>query len=286
MWETVVSIKTMLVLLDDADDATARLDTACSLAERYDAHLNALALSLQIYPYTSVGLDAGAAAIDVGLIEEARQRAQSVAAAAKKTLETRGAHGEVRWSSRELSGQRDNAAIHGRFAELTIVGQPVEGQYHSLREWAVEGALLFSGRPLLMVPSSWQGAIDARHVIVAWDASREAARALNDAMPFIEGTEKTTVLIVDPKPGDQEFGDEPGADIAPLIARHCSNVVVDRIPSSGASIAEALLERSSDASGDLIVMGGYGHSPLRESIFGGVSRDMIRLSEVPLLLSH
>ncbi len=276
----------MIVLLDSADDSPARLDTACHLAERHDSHLTALALTLQIYPYAAAGLDAGAAAIDVGLIEETRQRARDVAASAKKTTSERGVSGDVRWSSRELSGLRDVTAIHGRFAELTIAGQPAEGREQSTREWAIEGALFSSGRPVLLIPSNWQGAINTRHVIVAWDASRVAARALSDAIHFIEGAEKTTVVVVDPQPGYQDFGDEPGADIAPVIARHCSNVVVDRIPSSGATVAEALLERSIDASGDLIVMGGYGHSPLRESIFGGVSRDMIRQASIPLLLSH
>lgn len=278
--------KSLLVLLDRADDSTARLELACQLAKNSGAHLNALALSLQIYPYAAAGFDAGAAAIDVGLIEEARQCAESVAAAAKATIVAKALPGDVRWTSRELSGVRDAVAIHGRFAELTLVGQPFEGREKSLREWALEGALFSSGSPILLVPAAHEGVIESDHIIVAWDASREAARALHDAMPFIAGAEKTTVVIVDPKPGYQDFGDEPGADIAPVISRHCKNVVVDRIPSSGASVAEALLERATDASGDLIVMGGYGHSPLRESIFGGVSRDMTQHSTIPLLLSH
>lgn len=281
-----MSYKSLLVLLDDADDSTARLELACQLATNSGAHLNALALSLQIYPYMASGFDAGAAAVDVELIEEARQRAESLAAAAKKTITAKGLSGEVRWTSRELSGVRDAVAIHGRFAELTVIGQPFEGRERSLREWALEGALFSSGGPVLLVPTAYKGAIKLNHVIVAWDASREAARALHDAMPFIDNADKTTVVIVDPKPGLQDFGDEPGADIAPVISRHCKNVVVDRIPSSGASVAEAVLERSVDASGDLIVMGGYGHSPLRESIFGGVSLDMTKLSTLPLLLSH
>lgn len=281
-----MSLKSIIVLLDNSSDSTSRLDIACSLAEQQGAHLNALSLSLQIYPYAAASLDAGAAAIDVGLIEEARLCAQSVAAAAKQALEARALPGDVRWSSRELSGLRDVAALQGRFAELTVAGQPVEGHYQSLREWALDGALLSSGRPVLLIPSNFQGPLNIRNVIVAWDASREASRALGDATPFIANAEKTTIVIVDPNPGQQEFGDEPGADIAPVLARYCDNVVVDRIPSSGASTAQALLARSIDASGDLIVMGGYGHSPLRESIFGGVSREMIRQTTIPLLLSH
>ena len=279
-------LKSMLVFMDGSEDSSARLDVACGLAERCGAHLDTLAMSLQIFPYAAASLDAGAAAIDIGQIEEAKQRAQQVAARAQKVIEARGLSGEARWTSRELSGLREAAAIQARFAELTIAGQPVEGSDRSLREWAFEGALFSSGRPVLLIPSSWKSAIDVRHVIVAWDASREAARALGDAIPFIEQADKTTVVIVDPEPGNQAFGDEPGADIARVLARHCGNVAVDRIPSSGASVAQALLVHTVDAAGDLIVMGGYGHSPLRESIFGGVSSDMIRHTTVPLLLSH
>lgn len=281
-----MSPKSMIVLLDDAEDSTRRFDLACELAQRHDAHLTVLALSLQIYPYAAAGFDAGAAAIDVGQIEEARQRAQAVANAANQAMAARNISGDVRWTSRELAGIRDITALHSRFSELTIAGQPIAGREQSTREWALEGALFSSGRPVLIVPSEYPRAMVARNVIVAWDASREAARALNDAITFIKEAETTTVVIVDPEPGYQSFGDEPGADIAPIIARHCKNVDVDRIPSSGSSVAQTIIKRSIDASGDLIVMGGYGHSPLRESVFGGVSHDMIRQSTIPLLLSH
>lgn len=105
-------------------------------------------------------------------------------------------------------------------------------------------------------------------------AERHGAQSM--AIPFIKGAQKTTIAIVDPKPGYQDFGDEPGADIALVIAHHCSST----------GVAQALLERPIDASGDLILMGGYGHSPLRETIFDSVSRDMIQHTTIPQLLSH
>jgi nucleotide-binding universal stress UspA family protein len=284
--EPIMSFKTILVLLDESDVSTERLDVACGLAKDHGAHLNALAMSLQIYPLVSAGIDAGVATIDVEQLEEARRRAQSVATAAKKSIDACGLLGEARWTSREISGLRHAAALHGRHADLTIAGQPVEGRHLSLREAALEGALFSAGRPALLVPDNWQGPIKVRHVVVAWDASREAARALGDAVHFLEHAERTTIVIVDPKPGYEDFGADPGVDIAPVLTRHCSNVELDRIPSSGASITQALLTHSADVSADLIIMGGYGHSLLRESIFGGVSREMIRETAIPLFLSH
>ena len=281
-----MSLKTILVLLDECEDSTARLDVACSLADAHGAHLSALAMSQQHATYTGAGLDAGAAMVDVGQVEESRKQAQSIASAAKKHIDARGILGEARWMSHEAFGLREAAGVQGRHADLTIAGQPAEGFSPYLREAVLEGALFSSGRPVLLVPAQWDKALKASHVIVAWDASRQAARALSDAALFLDRAANTTIVIVDPKPGYEGFGPDPGADIAAVLARHCSKVALDRIPSAGASVAEALLARAADTASDLIVMGGYGHSVLRESVFGGVSREMIEKTTVPLLLSH
>jgi nucleotide-binding universal stress UspA family protein len=281
-----MSLKTLLVFLDEGEGSHERLEIACCLAEHHGAHLSALAMTLHANPYGLVGADTGTAAIDVEQIRNAGQRAKQIAVAAQKTMSTHGVLGDVRWTSKDSGGVRETAATHGRFAELTLVGQPVEGRYLGLRETAFEGALLSSGRPVLLIPDRLHGPINVRHVVVAWDATREAARALGDAAPFLDEAEKITIVIVDPKPGYDGLGEDPGVDIAHVLARQCNNVVLDRIPSSGASIAQALLTRAIDTSADLIVMGGFGHSPLRETVFGGVTSDMIEETSVPLLLSH
>ncbi|MBU2533862.1 MAG: universal stress protein [Alphaproteobacteria bacterium] len=281
-----MSFKTILVLLDEAKDSSARLDVACGLAEAHGAHLNALAMSQQFSTYMAAGIDAAAATVDVGQIEESRQQAQSIAKAAKTQIDTRGVLGEARWTSHEAFGLREWAGVQGRHADLTLVGQPADEYAPELREAALEGALISSGRPVLMIPVNWDKPISTKSVVVAWDGSREAARALGDAVPFLDQAASVTVVVVDPKPGYEGLGPDPGADIATVIARHCSNVELDRIPSSGAGIAGALLARATSAAADLIVMGGYGHSIIRESLFGGVSSEMINKSTIPLLLSH
>jgi len=283
-----VSFKTMLVFMDESEDSSVRLDAACSLAELHGAHLSALAMSQQIATYLAAGIDGGAsaAAIDVGLMEEARSKAQSVATAAQKSIDARGLLGDARWVSHESFGLREAAGLHGRHADLVIVGQPLENLSLGLREAAFEGALFSSGRPVLVAPSNWQGPVKMRHVVVAWDASKEVARAVGDAAPIIEQAERVFVVIVDPEPGFDGLGEDPGADIAAVLARHCSNVELDRVPSSGGGVAQAVLNRTTDAAGDLIVMGGYGHSQFRESIFGGATREIIRQTTIPVLMSH
>lgn len=285
-WELILSFKTLLVLLDESEDSLKRLDVVCSLADHHRAYLNALAMSHLITPYMAAGLGGGAGTIHIELIEEAKELAQSIATAAKKSMDARGQVGDVRWASHPTFGLREAAALEGRHADLVIAGQPIEDQTIGLREAAFEGALLSSGRPVLLAPSNWQGPVNMRNLVVAWDASKEATRALADAAPFIEQAEKITIVIVDPEPSHQGFGENPGADIAPVLARHCDKVELDRIPSSGASVAQALLARTKDASGDLIIMGGYGHSLLSESFFGGVTREIIHRTTTPLLMSH
>lgn len=281
-----MSFKTMLVVLDESDDSTKRLEVACSLAQAHGAHLNALAMSQQFGAFMTGGIDAGAAYVDVGQIEESRQKAQSLASAARKQIDRHGIRGDARWASHEAFGLRGSVGVQGRHADLTIVGQPAEGYSLSLRDAVVEGALFSSGRPVLLIPKSWNKPIKADHIVVAWDGSYHAARALNDAAPLLDAAAKTTIVIVDPKPGYEDLGPEPGADIAAVLARHCSNIELDRIPSSGASIAHALLGRAAATAADLIVMGSYGQSVLRESVFGGVSYDMTHETTIPLLMSH
>lgn len=286
LWESIVSFKTILVLLDESDDSAKRLEVACSLAQGHGAHLNALAVSQQLGTYMAGGIDAGAAYVDVGQIEESRQKAQRIANIARGQIDRHGVHGDVRWASHETFGLREAVAIQGRHADLTIVGQPVERNSLNLRDAIVEGALFSSGRPVLLLPASWDKLIKASHIVVAWDGSQQAARALSDAAPFLDQAAKTTVLIVDPQPGHDNIGPEPGADISAVLARHCSKVELDRIPSSGGSIAQALLRRAAATAADLIVMGSYGQSVWRESIFGGVSYEMTHKTTIPLFLSH
>jgi nucleotide-binding universal stress UspA family protein len=286
--EFTVSFKTMLVLLDESEDSSVRLDTACSMAEHHGAHMTALALSLHAASYMAAGIDGGAAAaaIDAGLMEESRKQAQSIATAGQKSIDARGVLGDARWASHERFGLREAVALQGRHSDLVIAGQPLENLSLGLREAALEGALFSSGRPVLVAPANWQGPVKMRRVVVAWDGSKEAARAIGDAAPIIERAEKVVVVVVDPEPDYQGLGEDPGADIATVLARHCSNVELDRVPSSGVSIAQAVLNRTTDAAGDLIVMGGYSHSPLRESVFGGATREIIRQTTIPLFMSH
>ena len=281
-----MSYKTLLVYLDAAEDSSARLDAACDLAGVHDAHLSVLAMSQRVMPYVVSGVGAVAVEIDVGQIEESREEAQAISKAASESLAAKSLLGDARWISQELSGLREAAAINGRQSDLVIAGQPTGDSWTSLREAAFEGALFSSGRPVLLLPSNWHGPPALDNVLVAWDASKEAARALSCAAPIVDQAKSITVAIVDPEPGQHGFGEDPGTEVATILSRHCGNVELVKLPSSGSSIAHVLLTKAADVAANVIVMGGYGHSRFRESLFGGVTREMVERTRLPIMMSH
>ncbi|MFM7611939.1 MAG: universal stress protein, partial [Alphaproteobacteria bacterium] len=150
----------------------------------------------------------------------------------------------------------------------------------------LERVLFDSGRPVLAIPFAGNFKSIGKRVLVGWNASREATRALHDALPLIAKAENTTVFLANPKRGLGAHGEEPGADIARHLARHGLKVEVTKAVAEDVADSALLLNHASDMGADLLVMGAYGHSRLREFILGGVTRSLLREMTVPVLLSH
>ena len=179
-------------------------------------------------------------------------------------------------------------ALHARYADLTVLGQtnPYEPHDGVGRDSTAVTTVMSSGRPVLMVPFAGDFPTVGDRVLVAWNASREAARAVNDALPLLEKASLVTVLAVNPRHGIGGHGDVPAADIALHLARHgvraeAAHTVANDIPDG-----EALLSYAADIGADLIVAGAYGHSRARELVFGGVTRTLLAEMTVPVFLSH
>jgi nucleotide-binding universal stress UspA family protein len=281
-----MSIKTITAFLDESETSWARLEAACALAQARNAHLVAVACMRQI----DVGVYAmpGAEmALDLASIDQSRDRARAMAREAAERIERFGLTPDTRWASSIAAGLEETAARAARHSDLAVLS-PVggEGPAAEVADAVLEGVLFSSGRPALVVPHDWKGARIGSKIMIAWDGSRVASRALHDALPFIEKAGAATIAIVDPEPGIGGVGEEPGADIAAVIARHGVKVEVESLASAGASTAERLMTTASDMSADLMVMGGYGHSRWREAIFSGVSREVLEAPSVPVLISH
>jgi nucleotide-binding universal stress UspA family protein len=167
--------------------------------------------------------------------------------------------------------------------DLCIVAQP-RPEEPALVRLLLEAALFESGRPVLVMPYIQTAGLKLDRVLVGWDGGRSAARAIGDAMAFLRQAKRCEIVIVSGEPAKSD--ELPGADIAHHLARHDVKVEVNRIASREIDVASTILSHAADASADLLVMGGYGHSRMREFILGGVTRGIVASMTLPTLLSH
>ena len=178
------------------------------------------------------------------------------------------------------------ASLFGHMArrfDLAIVGQ-TKSDRNAIEAVIPESTLFVSGRPVIIVPYIQKAPIKLDRIMVCWDGSRSAARAIADAMPFLERAKNVEVVIVTNERGKRD--EIEGADMGQHLARHGLKVEVTRITHGDLNVADALLSHSMDAGADFMVMGGYGHSRLREFVLGGVTRDILRTMTLPTLMSH
>lgn len=179
----------------------------------------------------------------------------------------------------------EKAALRARHCDLTIAVRP-SPETSGLRRDVLETVLMESGRPLLLLPPEWSMAPRFQKIFIAWNASREAARAVGDALVFLHAANTISVGTIDAQPSYRGHGQWPGADIAAHLARRGLQVELCNLDSLGFEKGEAITRAAADAGADLIVMGGYGHARLQETIFGGVTRSLFESCPLPLLLSH
>jgi nucleotide-binding universal stress UspA family protein len=285
-----MAFKDILVHLDGGPRSATRLAIAAGLAGRFGAHLTGVYVvdipSVEFFYGTAMPLAGGGAEQLVDQI-----RADAVAAAAqvetafREVLRREGLDGEWRLVEGNLPA---TVALHARYADLTVVGQ-VNAYEHrgDLGHDAVAvAAVMNSGRPVLAVPFAGDFPTLGQRVLVAWNASREAARAVNDALPLLREAASVTVLAVNPRRGINGHGDVPAADIALHLARHGVRAEAAHTVATDIPDGEALLSYAADIGADLIVCGAYGHSRARELVFGGVTRTLLAEMTAPVFLSH
>jgi nucleotide-binding universal stress UspA family protein len=278
-----MALKDILVLVDRLNSTPARIDVATQLASRFGAHLTGLHVTVPPMIPSAVRAEMPAQAIE----GYARFQAD-VAETAKALFLARARHPgvTVEWRHRE-GDPGEIATLHARYADLAVVGQddPDVGEFDTPRGIA-ERILLGAGRPVLIVPYVGAPRAVGEHVVIAWNASREATRATNDALDLLVRAAKVTVLAINPRGGPTGHGDVPGADIALHLARHGVKAEAMSVESDDVRAAEMLLSVLADLGADLLVMGGYGRSRVRELVLGGVTRDILRSMTTPVLMSH
>ena len=284
-----MALKDILVHVDDARGHNARLRLAIELASRNDAHLTGLFViePINVASYGApTGPDVAALATLDALQEEHHAAREAVAHRLGGEFDSATELAGVAAEWRVVEGDPAEAAtLNARYVDLAILGQ-VDPDKPGISAPPPEAVLLGSGRPILVVPYIGAPERVGRRVLVAWNASREAARAVNDALPLLEDAETVIVQSINPERGIGGEGDLPAADIALHLARHGVTAEAAYAVAEDIGVGDALLSRVSDLGSDLIVMGGYGHSRLREFVLGGATRTVLRHMTVPVLLSH
>lgn len=254
---------------------------ALSVATMFDAHLTGVAFA---YEPVLPGAVPEWAALDVLQAESsaAQKAAKTTADNFDETLRRTGISGEARVFT---ANHAYAAELFGRMArrfDLSVVAQ-AEPDTGPVSEWLIEGALFDSGRPVLVVPYIKKDGFKADRIMACWDGGRNAARAIADALPFLTRASAVELVIV---AGEAKKGEIPGADMARHLARHGVEVEIKTLVSAGVDVPNTILSHAADSATDLIVMGAYGHSRLREFIFGGATRGILDTMTVPTLMSH
>jgi nucleotide-binding universal stress UspA family protein len=276
-----MSYKTILVHVDHSRHCEARVRAAAALAIEQQAHLiGAAMVGMARVAYEDNSADLGMALI-VAQLATLRERAEGALARCEAIAASMGvASFEPRLVEDEPEG---GLALQARYADLVVVSQPdPEDACSRLYPGLPAYVMLASARPVLVVPHSGSFAHIGSRVLLAWDASMQAARAVSAALPLLRRAAHVSVAIFNPGPA---HGEQPGADIALYLARHGVKVEV-AVQHCSIEVGEALLSMAADLQSDLIVMGGYGHTRLREMVMGGVTRTMLRSMTAPVLMAH
>jgi nucleotide-binding universal stress UspA family protein len=275
-------IKDIVLHLSSAPEGDVAANYAVSVAEAFGAHLLAMTFGYEpVLPATPMG------GLPVDFIDAQRALAREAANTAIAKLGEVAGRAGVGVESRLVTTTVAEAAdIFGHLArrfDLSIVGQ-TNPDVSGPQDRIIEAALFQSGRPVVVVPYIQRSGMTLDRVLVCWDAGRHAARAIADALPFLHRAKAIEVVIVatEPLKGD----DLPDADIARHLARHDLKVELKQIVSGGTDVANTILSHAADVSADFIVMGGYGHSRLREFILGGATRGLLSSMTIPTLMSH
>jgi len=277
-----MSYKTILVHLNDMRRAEAMLEPVIQLATRYNSHLKGLHVDAIMaepplaFTYATSGLGPAAA--------EERTNGEAIAAIFARMTATGACVAE--WQRLKVP-QGDLVSLvleHGRTADLIVAGQVNPDWDLSPVFDFPERLALESGRPVLVIPYVGRYPRIGRNVVIAWKAGRETTRAVFDALPLLKGAENVHVLEVVGRADEKSLGAD--TSIAASLARHGIKPTIRTSIAPDISVGDEILSRLSDLDADLLVMGAYGHSRMRELVFGGVTRHIARHMTVPTLLSH
>lgn len=278
-----MSFKTILMTVDVAT-GDRDICIAVKLCKDSSAHLSIVVVSLAASPpvgnFTSMASDAWITRREGDLDNLVRREMAII-----ERVGNSGLPHDVTAEYCDARNVDDIIGLHARYSDLTVVGPELLAG-GVLRNKVLEGALFSSGRPLMMIPEGAKASLTPKQIVVAWNGRLEALRAVREAIDMIGKADSVHVVMVDPYEDNWVGDDEPGEELSAYLERHNAKVIVKILPSSGRSVVDAINQYALDQDADLVVMGCYGHSRMRERIFGGATREMLANLQLPTLMAR
>ena len=279
-----MAYSTVLVYISNEDQAPHLVNVAKMVARKSNAHLIGLHVlpGVEVYPGISYPVDPR---IFTDLADAYGRTADACRAVFE--AETDAEDFVAEWRQADAGGRpvAELATEIARIADVVICGQP-DPERDDYATIVVEQLILESGRPVLIVPSVGEVKTIGEIPFIAWNGSKEAARAAFDAVPLLKDAKVTTLLEVAPKGGDGRMAEMIAGDMCTALDRHGVTCEVSRTVAADISVGDELLSRLADRGADLLVMGGYGHSRMREFVLGGATRHILHHMTVPVLMAH
>jgi nucleotide-binding universal stress UspA family protein len=266
--------------LEDRMPAPALIDYALELAAIGNAHLS-IGVGSCKFSAPSAGLVRAAGQLIAAANKEREQQAERYGAGLLTRAHGAGVAASLELIHAEYGGVADRFTRLARVSDVSVL-QPSE-ETLSLMQGVVEEVLFNSGRPVIIVPTSWNKPANLDNVVVSWDGSAKAARAVGDALPLLSMAKQVEIVTIS---GDRDTSKRlEGAEIAAHLARHCKAVTVTNLPARDGDIGETLQSHVGNTRASLLVMGAFAHNRLRQFILGGVTSKMIVDPPLPVLLS-
>jgi nucleotide-binding universal stress UspA family protein len=284
--EANMAYKSLLTVATTPTGLDTVIAAAAGIARRMDAHVDALALGIDDIQVGYANLSAAAMVITASLEEADKEaRANESALGAAFAAQGPGLRYAVEPMAVPSGMLGDVIATHAQYADLVILPRPYD-KGRSAADVAITEAALFQGMaPVLIVPAGQLMPQDPRHVLIAWNESRESLIATRRAMPFLRRADKVSIVVVDPPAHSPERSD-PGGLLCQMLVRHGVRAEVTVLAKTLPRVSEVLARHARDTGADLMVMGAYGHSRLREAILGGATRSMLEGAALPVFLAH
>ena len=275
----------IVVFIDGRAETANILNFAATLAQEHSARLVSVFMQPRPTVTTAETFARGEGIRSLGEVHqaqldriEANYRAQF-----EDVVRRHGIRSESEW--RSLPYFSSEVGVHAYYADLVVIARPESAGQTASPPGLAESLVMSSGRPIIVFPPH-HALSRINRILVAWNATRESIRAVADAMPLLVKAKAVEVLVVDHQRRPEGHGQEPGADIARHLARHGARVEVLRLSSDGKDVGRLLLSQAAAFGADLLVMGAYGHTQLREWIFGGVTRTVLYQADLPVLMSR